>query len=344
MANSGGVITAPVRVEDVQTVLGESSGDLGTLCSSSKINPFSKYKPVRISGVDASITNSTWWQGTAKNAGLKVNKLYLPTEIIAAYNSGGLMGWVYEAPRGGTSEPYRLTDYSGYNHNATAIYRSWKVESATVAKGNPIEFTATANQDGGDVLSINDIADVAGYKFGVVIQRSDGYTFAVVGDNQDWMNVPTDVLATGVYTAWPILGEFTRGIEDIVAENTYIPLPYLASIVVTIASSGTDRMVVGIGYTIGSGTVSYTLRIAANLSVNYGTLTNVVIATRYRRNGQFDPYEEGEYSRSLADIVYSGSAVSITGSISLDNTGEDMKLVLSYRYGGTQYYEEAYLI
>lgn len=48
MSNSGGKITAPVSIEDVRTVLGVSSYDLGTLCKSEKINMWAKYKPVRV--------------------------------------------------------------------------------------------------------------------------------------------------------------------------------------------------------------------------------------------------------------------------------------------------------
>ena len=49
MSNSGGKITAPVSIDDVRTVLGVSSYDLGTLCKNSngKINKWSKYKPDR---------------------------------------------------------------------------------------------------------------------------------------------------------------------------------------------------------------------------------------------------------------------------------------------------------
>ena len=70
MSNSGGKITAPVSIEDVRTVLGVSSYDLGTLCKNSngKINKWSKYKPVRQPFVVA--PNSNWYKANDGFCGL----------------------------------------------------------------------------------------------------------------------------------------------------------------------------------------------------------------------------------------------------------------------------------
>ena len=46
----GMVKWAPVSIEDVKTVLGESSNDLATLCKSENINIWSKYKPISCRG------------------------------------------------------------------------------------------------------------------------------------------------------------------------------------------------------------------------------------------------------------------------------------------------------
>ena len=50
MSVSNGKIIAPVSIEDVKTVLGESSNDLATLCKSENINIWSKYKPISCRG------------------------------------------------------------------------------------------------------------------------------------------------------------------------------------------------------------------------------------------------------------------------------------------------------
>ena len=46
MSVTNNVISAPVSIHDVNSVLGHGSSDLGTLCQSSKINKWSFHKPV----------------------------------------------------------------------------------------------------------------------------------------------------------------------------------------------------------------------------------------------------------------------------------------------------------
>lgn len=69
--SSTGIITAPVSIYDVQCALGESNIDLGRLCQSSKLNKWSKMKPVtfpylepdRTQRVSAYNKQLWWWQG-----------------------------------------------------------------------------------------------------------------------------------------------------------------------------------------------------------------------------------------------------------------------------------------
>ena len=43
--HKNGKITAPVSINDVRVTIGNSSHDLGTLCTSNNINKYSRYKP-----------------------------------------------------------------------------------------------------------------------------------------------------------------------------------------------------------------------------------------------------------------------------------------------------------
>lgn len=81
------------------------SNDTGTLCSSSNINKWSKWKPVSY----ATPTSLTLEQLTSTNFGLNVTSntdLDNPKE------------WSYVKPTGGALSPYRLGDFRGYNHSA----------------------------------------------------------------------------------------------------------------------------------------------------------------------------------------------------------------------------------
>ena len=152
MANSGGLITAPVTIQDVRQVLGNSSTDLGTLCKASQINPWAKYKPVRWAHIDntkdplsgTSWLNSdktwnslaTWWKYTGEVTALHRRCGFLvPSTDVGSLASVDLSAWDYEQPRGGASEPYRLTDFNQYYHGAVVPF-SVDIPSRIIMDGN----------------------------------------------------------------------------------------------------------------------------------------------------------------------------------------------------------------
>ena len=127
MAHSNGRITAPVNTDDVKATIGENSHDVGTLCLSSKINRWSKYKPVEYPSPD-SVTN--YWQGTDGKNGLHIDMnadhTYTVDFVRSFYNNPN--NWGYVHPQGFL----RLTDFDGYNHNSLPFI-------ASRTNGQPIE-------------------------------------------------------------------------------------------------------------------------------------------------------------------------------------------------------------
>ena len=79
--------------DDVKSVLGESSNDIGFLCRSSSINKWAAFKPSR----------------------------YTPETQLWHYTGMGVSGddIVYESPREAQPDPRDLSQFLGYNHNAT---------------------------------------------------------------------------------------------------------------------------------------------------------------------------------------------------------------------------------
>ena len=162
MAYSNGIITPPVRFADVQTAIGLPSTDLATLCKGSNINMWAKFKPVRKSIIDInSQLNSDkswkldtdlsdpWWSANNGDYGLT----YTPYNVslgtgtgsiidalasLANAINGQLNGWGYQKPNGGSSSPYRLTDFNYHNTRAP--------RPATV-QGNSGNVMATVNSD-----------------------------------------------------------------------------------------------------------------------------------------------------------------------------------------------------
>lgn len=129
MANSNGVITAPVRLlSDVSPVLGVAA-NLGYACSNvhGRINKWAKYKPIKFAKKSAltdderatknyGITNIPWMT----EFGACVAFIDRTENELSAY-------YAYESPTGGDASPYRLLDFDKYDSNATApIYPSSK--------------------------------------------------------------------------------------------------------------------------------------------------------------------------------------------------------------------------
>lgn len=106
MSISGNQIIAPVDVSDVQKVLGVTANDVGSLCRNGKINKWSRYKPVKYQGVAAT---------GYLTSGITLSYISDTPENIALAEPG-VYEWNYQIPTGGASSPYRLTDFSGYNH------------------------------------------------------------------------------------------------------------------------------------------------------------------------------------------------------------------------------------
>ena len=81
MALANGKITAPVSVDDVKSVLGESSNDLAALCKSAKINMWAKYKPTCY----PSPFPDDWYRARDGNYGISVPNYNTLESLYNAY-------------------------------------------------------------------------------------------------------------------------------------------------------------------------------------------------------------------------------------------------------------------
>lgn len=112
---------------DIENALGVSSGDLGTLCRSDRINRWAKYKPVirasKLHFQDQMNTNGTWkdnanwWRGDDLKCGINIvpqTNLLTMCRNWVAY--GWEYFWQYNPPTGTSSAPFRQTDFNYYLH------------------------------------------------------------------------------------------------------------------------------------------------------------------------------------------------------------------------------------
>jgi hypothetical protein len=122
---------------DLASVLGIPGTDLAASCKSSAINKWAKYKPVRYPNVDTTAgwdrSNNRWGSGAIwwkANDGLCGFSTVVASEFGDPTNSNsfayklihGQLGWTYNKPNGGSSAPYRLTDFACYYHDAIPPY------------------------------------------------------------------------------------------------------------------------------------------------------------------------------------------------------------------------------
>lgn len=155
MAHGAGHITAPVNTDDVALTIGADSSDVGTLCSSARINKFAKWKPVRYNKVNElteaerrSVSFGIAFGYIASATSEAVNLLANLQTAVPTPPS-----WGYAAPRPGT-DWCRLTDFlnsnndasPGYNHYAKAPMSGFmditlfKSEFALASKVYPFNF------------------------------------------------------------------------------------------------------------------------------------------------------------------------------------------------------------
>lgn len=142
-----GKITAPVSIDDVKRVLGESSDDLATLCNNDGIVPWSRCKPIAYSQPFTDIPpvredrtiNVTSYYGApcivrcgilVPEIKYDVNNFNAIFDIAERLDSDNTWGNRF-APsatyngyhlHGGTSEPYRLGDFRNYCNNASKTF------------------------------------------------------------------------------------------------------------------------------------------------------------------------------------------------------------------------------
>lgn len=120
-SNDNRVIEVPVQmIADVKALLSEAINTLSGLCSSSKINIFAKYKPVKWSGTTRS---NTWWKSVDQNCGINLEPYDDLVEMTNDwYNVEGFdwrYFWKHVPPTGGGTYPYRLLDFNNYRHTGT---------------------------------------------------------------------------------------------------------------------------------------------------------------------------------------------------------------------------------
>ena len=133
---NGTKIEAPVGAWEAGKVLGVRSGDIGTVCTSTRINPWAKHKPVNHpkiepltdeerASVQYGMTNIPLFANQADMASFVVSDTPAPiTGSASEY-------WAYELPP--YNRPKRLSDFDGYGHQAIRCIEPLEIDRIDVS-------------------------------------------------------------------------------------------------------------------------------------------------------------------------------------------------------------------
>lgn len=204
MSISNGKIIAPIGLEDPYQILGISSpsGDynLGYITGAAakdRINVLSKYKPVRY---PQPFTDDypNWWKAANGNCGI-----VLPTSgsSTALPSIGQPMArWSWEYPTGGDSEPYRLTDWIGYNHNAPTIFSMHPDPGLNPSTQFRCSILLKQNAE----ISINEIGEIRRSYIGLVVRHQSNGELRFRTLNRSVMEMmQQEYIVTLDIPAWP---------------------------------------------------------------------------------------------------------------------------------------------
>lgn len=126
------------NISEIKNLIGSGSSNLGQLCQHPQIAKWAKYKPVALqkNAKDDTINqNGFGWAGNPQTGTNCLGNPWWIGGIVPVYtiptlqkltdigsngekNKSGM--WTYNIPSGGLNAPFRMSDFIGYTHTATA--------------------------------------------------------------------------------------------------------------------------------------------------------------------------------------------------------------------------------
>ena len=294
--------TTNISMALVQNALGDSNNELSGLCTSPKINKWARYKPIVSDKVIMS-----WAEFQAECSRLNFG---LTCQISSNPITAGGYAWSYTKP----TSNYRLGDFRGYEHYATAPVVG--IGNISINATNQPQITVMPEMGGGtNAVNLADIQALQSSYLALVIRI--GSTTLIKTDNNTLAN-PTGVVLnyselaaypTGDYTYYLVASSVKQTTLSAAPSATYRPLPFNtaaeASGILKYYTSAIDMIVTDIGNSLAG------LAPIENYSPAMGT-TYLTAPT----NGDFY-FRARFYNRSTQAISLARSAVTVQGKPSL---------------------------
>lgn len=227
--------TTGITTSAVGNALGTTSRNVSALCKHTNINKWAKGKPVPYA-TSVGITDAN---RKFVNQGLNLNDATSINIGTLFTNAANGKGWNYTPPSGGTNQPFRLGDFRGYNHSATAPfnYNSFPTTVETYSTTANTSFRILVNSGSEldlatDFAHIENFGDLSSWRYAIAYKHSTwansniqfmyGPTLAAAGDE---IIIEGTFPQTGSYTILPIITKETGTTSD-AFESIYLPDGY----------------------------------------------------------------------------------------------------------------------
>ncbi len=297
-----------ISVAMVKAELGASTNDVGRLCIHPNVNKWSKWKPVR----HRSLVPISQAQLEAVGFGIKM-PIY---SNVQAYVNGLTLRpnvlpiWEYESPVGGTTSPYRLTDFTNYDKNAIVPFGLFNVTNqASKTGGNPIITGTIGFVEGSDPyqLRLQDF-DFGNRRFAMAYSKSGDTTYKTVIGNAGEFSVDLNVndanLTIGTYTAFLFMTNNVGGVTNILGfEGHPNPNAFGETVLNFKVVTQTVTLSIEARYVVGNRN-KISIQVKANNETGAAVnLSNSILQVRSGTNECDSTIQEGEVFRGLGTIV-----------------------------------------
>lgn len=345
-----------LKAEDIRDTLNANGGSVTNdtttfFKSTANINPFSKHKPVILAvnfcqDFDSSKSdyNTTWWKGNDGMCGL-VPKMVSSRAAIISEQDGGMNGWSYDLPDGGSSQPFRLGDFAMYYPAANPPLFNFLISPEIASKNDTITGSCMQNVDSGLYELTFADTGLSAYYFGMYLVHSRGtYKYFVtsaipLSENGSTASLTNATLNTGTWTAYPCISTVKYTAAD-AAEQTgsYYTLPMCNPVTFQVVAQKAyincaAEWVTNDGV---KNEIKVTLlTLSASSAVTY---RNNYIQFRYSSSSFADAMQVGEYQIKLEDVEGATDFIFDTTDLNFTtlkglNVGSDYKIIVSLGSG-----------
>lgn len=313
--------TTGITTSLVAATIGLASNDVGTLCSSNKINKWSKNKPV-IQPIGNNVVE--WWRDVEGKCGFDLIEYLNINDVIAAIDSVSGATWQYNKPSGGSSSPYCLGHFKGYEHTSVVPFKVNTPTSTIYTASAGARLSVTINTpivipDGN--LYLTDIEAIYNCYLCVILKKDSQIKYVTSNttllDGAHNVNVPVYGLASGTYTLYVCLAtNMKTDINDYNTVNTFYTLDQITKKSVVLEQNPLHILIDGRWENDDpiSGIVNCRLVITNNASTSIA-MQNCYLSLRHSNNAFTDPFEIGERSTYLNVITIAGNS-----SVTLDES------------------------